>query len=436
MSLTILFNKFSEKKKRIISRCVWDIFSRKAISDVPIRDALKEHGIFHNILTVGNNIVVLSHECLSNLSKIVDLIYSENKLCSQITRGDIHRKLINTYKKWILEERGVDSEAFVDEIVSGIFSTVSTFNYLIPMDGIELKDIDKIIIGKFYIQRPDRQLFQQLKIDEQIGTKSSYNMFNAPYWIIGAVNGSPDASRAKFERGVKIIVGMIAIYGCILYKTAFTESKVRTIDPPAHVSSTVHMLRWTDQYNNPSLSADYRFKQPLPFYLKDVEYFKKECFYDLMSACLEDKQLTQLQSAVYKSLYWMSDAYTEDNNVMCFVKLWTCIECFFSFDKNFKDMTKNLSAGMASILTFAGYGIVKTDNYTEFKKKITKLYGYRSKALHTAKFDHITSEHINELAQLVSWLILSMLALVDRGYTSLGEVREQVIRLDNIMCRR
>jgi hypothetical protein len=425
---------FTEEEKCVIGACAQVIFSKSAISDVPVQYVLKEHGLFKNIITVGNELISLSDDCLECLHIIVKLLYNKQDVCTLITENEVRKIVIIVYKRFFSDHNGDCGNKFIAEVVDELFLLVSEFNYLVAMDGIELKDIEKLNFGKFCIQRPNKQLFDELKVDGALGTKSSYDMFGAAYWIIGTVKGSPEKSYTIFEQRVKIIIGILATYGCVLYKTSFSDSEIRAINPLARIPSTVNVLSWTNRQGSPSIYADYGVKSILQFNSDDIKYFKKECFYDYISIFINSSELSKLQISIFNSLYWMSDAYSEMNNVMSFVKLWTCVECFFSFDKkDRRGITEKIRSGLAVILAFSGYSIISAEEYEKFKNNVSKLYDKRCTALHGAEFDHVTIDDTNELAHFVAWLILSMVALSNRGYSSLNEVRDQVVRLDGIM---
>jgi hypothetical protein len=119
---------------------------------------------------------------------------------------------------------------------------------------------------------------------------------------------------------------------------------------------------------------------------------------------------------------------------MQFVKLWTCAECFFAIDN--EQITELNATGIATILAFAGFRIIETEAYPEFKRRVKRLYGLRSKAIHRAEFGHVERVDLDELSHWVAWVVISMIALAERGYQTLRQVHEQTQRLDQLSLGR
>jgi hypothetical protein len=64
---------------------------------------------------------------------------------------------------------------------------------------------------------------------------------------------------------------------------------------------------------------------------------------------------------------------------MQFVKLWSCIECFFAITD--EKITEANAKGIAAILVFGGYQVIAVDKYADTKRRVKQLYKLRSTAL-------------------------------------------------------
>ncbi|MCP5984248.1 hypothetical protein NL349_26725, partial [Klebsiella pneumoniae] len=96
-----------------------------------------------------------------------------------------------------------------------------------------------------------------------------------------------------------------------------------------------------------------------------------------------------------------------------------CIEAFFSGDQ--KDITRSVSVGLASVLVFGGYQFAPVEDYPVLKKRIAKLYGLRSKAVHRASRTHITENDVAELSHRVAQLLANAISFSERGYKTTEE---------------
>jgi len=75
---------------------------------------------------------------------------------------------------------------------------------------------------------------------------------------------------------------------------------------------------------------------------------------------------------------------------------------------------------------------VTTSEYSSLKKKIANLYSLRSRAVHRGSHQHTTELDVAQFSQWVAWMIISMVTLVEQGYTTLNEVKMQTDRLDGL----
>jgi hypothetical protein len=164
-----------------------------------------------------------------------------------------------------------------------------------------------------------------------------------------------------------------------------------------------------------------------------VTYLRKDCFLDQLIALLDQEQRTEIQDAIVRSLYWFGDAHGDKNPTMRFIKLWSCVECFFAIDQI--DITEANARGIATILTFAGYRILDPKDYSKFKRRLKLLYDLRSRAIHRAEFGLVENSDLEEFSEWIAWLVISMAGLAERGYKTLSAVSEQAVRLDAIGAR-
>ena len=168
----------------------------------------------------------------------------------------------------------------------------------------------------------------------------------------------------------------------------------------------------------------------LPLSSESVAHLTKVCFLKQLASLPDLQDRSEIQNAIIRSIYWFADAYGDRNPTMQFVKLWSCAECFFAIDK--EGVTDLNAKGFAAILTFAGFRIIDVKDYPDFKRRIKNLYGSRSEAIHRASFGHIQTSDLDDLSHWIAWIIISMVALSQRGYRTLRQVQEQTSRLDRL----
>lgn len=225
-----------------------------------------------------------------------------------------------------------------------------------------------------------------------------------------------------------IAVGILGVCGAVLYRGAIWRSRVRAVISPHEHRKAISLLRWESGGDGPSITRRLGREQDLPLNAESVAYVTNEYFLRQMASLPDRKDRTEVQDAIIHALYWFADAYGDRNPTMQFVKLWSCAECFFAIEK--EEVTELNAKGIAAILAFAGFRVVEVKEYPDFKSRVKHLYELRSKAVHRAEFGHIEVSDLEDLSRWVAWIIISMMALSERGYRTLPQVKEQISRLD------
>lgn len=304
------------------------------------------------------------------------------------------------------------------------------YEFLVKIEGVELNDIDILSLGSVRVQRNDPALFNRISFVGNLDSETIYSEFKDSLWLIGSAKGSLDVAFERFDYRANLTVGILGLCGAVLYKGAIWRSRVRVVTSPLEHRKAVSTLAWESGGGNPSVFRKWGAEQDLNLNAESVAYLIETCFLERLSNLPDIEKRSELEDAILRAIYWFAEAYRDRNPIMQFVKLWTCAECFFAIDK--EKITELNAKGIATILVFAGFRIVETENYSEFKRKVKRLYGLRSKAIHRAEFSHVDRKDLDELSHWVAWVVISMVSLAERGYKTLHQVYEQTQRLDSI----
>jgi hypothetical protein len=310
-----------------------------------------------------------------------------------------------------------------------LLKQVKHYEFLVQIEGIDLKDRDTLHLGSVRIQRSDPALFEKVKFEGPLNRENIYSQFKDSLWLIGSVQGSPDVASEQFEYRSVLTVGILAICGAILYQGALWRSRIRAITSPLEHRSAVSSLRWEVGGENPSLTRKWGAVQDMPFTSESVIYLTDVCLLEQLAGLPDKQDRSELENAIVRSIYWFAEAHRDRNPLMQFIKLWTCAECFFAIGENITELN---AKGITAVLAFAGFKIVDPKNYPEFKRRVKKLYGLRSKAVHRAKISHVEKADLDDLSHWLAWVVISMVALANQGYKTLRQVHEQTSRLDRL----
>jgi hypothetical protein len=413
------------KQKRIIEQDVNTLFSNRAL---PVRPTLDEW-MDHPTIRTEQGDRPLSTVGLAALRRVTSLISEIPEVRDACSPKEIAEDVFERYSNWVLDSRRPNGQEFIDDVLRALLAKVKVHELLVAMEGIDLVDQEAIDLGSMKICRADRRLLEGVQLGGALSLDWVHGLFKDKLWLTGTSKGSPTVALRRFEHRAALTVGLLAVCGALLYKGAIWRSHVRLASSPSS-QATWSILSWEQGGADPQLINSGESKQDLPVNAESVAYLRRVCFLDQIIALFELEQRTEIQDAIVRSLYWFGDAHGDRNPIMRFIKLWTCVECFFAIDET--EITEANARGISALLTFAGYGIVEPKDYLKFKRRLKSLYGLRSRAIHRAEFDLVENADLEEFSHWVAWMIVSMVALAERGYRTLAAVKDQALRLDAI----
>ena len=424
------YEQLSKKSKRILENQLVTLFSSRALLKITsISELLKLKPFPPEIKYQGNSLFLSSHG-IDGLTKIRDLIKHETSICNDILPDEISGFILENLEFWLSKNLQPNGEEFMVEFIRLAYKKVQNFKFLVPITGMDLKNLNELSFGAISIQRPDIEFFQKFQFGELLNEKLIYEQLSDSLWLTGCANGSPYKARESFQHKTILAVGILGIYGSILYKGQIWQTRVNATISSFDNRKTATSISWVGTGENLSYSRSWGPEQDLPFTAESLAYLKETCFLEQMGALIDNPQPSELDISILRSIYWFSEAYKDRNPIMQFTKLWVCAESFFSGDRE-KIVSSNVK-GITAILLFAGFNVITPEQSRKTKKRIEDLYDLRSRALHQATFHEISNKDLCELSHWIAWVIISMVALSQKGYKTNRQVMEQVERLNHL----
>ena len=425
--------RMTPKEKRTIEADLKALFSVKAFLKLETINKWKAVGLFHPSVRTETSTHPLSDSGIAALRRITRIIQGMTEL-KECSRKEIAQQIHEGYETWIKQSLQPDADEFVAECRDKLLLTVKERSHLISLAGLELDDVDQIELGRVTICKPDMERLRDVQFGGAITREWIESQFTKDLWLIGRSHGSPEAAFKQFEHQATLAIGILAVCGSLLYEGAIWQSYLRAGLSPFNQVTPMSIFRWEENGENPTLTRSWGDAKKLPLKTELIEYLRKECFLDQMSSLMESTPKSEVEESIERALYWFADAHGDRNTTMRFVKLWSCAECFFAINE--EEITEANARGIASVLTAAGYGVSKAEEYRKLKSRLKELYDLRSRAVHRAEFDGVELRDLQDLSRWMAWVIVSMTALSQRGYRTLVAVREQVIRLDSVLLPR
>lgn len=429
-----LASDLENKEKRSIQRDIDLIFSVKGIVVPKTIEEHKALGIFPPSIKLKDGELYLSERGIEALKRICGFIYKTESYNELLNYDDVYDCVTSEIGSWIARKLVPEGDEFtlpLDEALSG---KIDDYNFVCRIDGIELKGIESVAIGSKCIRKFDLNILNCAGgINDSISDLIE-NEYVGTLVIEGVERGSFSVAQSKFYSNSDLALSVLRLYSCSHYTGAIKRKNIRLINNCANAYGQASSFGWGTHNNSISFTRYFKSDQELIVDSKILSHLGNDCFFQEISILIDKRERTELESAILKSLYWLGEAQKDRSNASSWVKLWSCIECFFSLQDD--EITETNAKGLASVILYGGYVHDKYHNYEELKTKIKKFYGFRSKIVHRAEYSHIDDELVIEFSYLVSWVIITMALLVHKGYKELKKVIEKAEIIDNGLEKR
>ena len=298
--------------------------------------------------------------------------------------------------------------------------------FVCKIDGISFDNIDNIVAGSREIRKYEDDLIEDLS-DVQDNISDAINKeYSGNLVILGREKGSSAVAQEKFFHNAELLLSIFRLFSCAFYNRAIHNINIRLINNCSHAFGPASCFGWPHSTKSVSFTRYFKSEQDFKINKDLLEHLIAECFFKKLHTLIDKQNRTEVEDAVIKSLYWIGEAQKDPSPAASWLKLWSCLECFFTLGDD--EITEKNARGISSILLYGGYLHDKYDDYDKVKRKIKNFYKLRSKIVHRAEFTHIDLILLEELSYISAWIIVSMVSLADRGYTTLSQVQEQIER--------
>lgn len=384
----------------------------------------------------GNLTAYLTDSGYEHFRTVVDVMDRADFFDGMAEFADIWHAWHRVVEKWL--SNGLEPER-ADDVVQAIADLVAQevddHTFVVPLFGIGLDGVDSFAVGAMTILCMSVDVLDSSGVEHNHADVPRFLKLNKGYlWLKGTTRGTPNVARQRFSEQATLTVGMLAITAASMYERGASGFRIGIVMTSEEAIGRSVWFSWRER--DRSLTTHYASPKGQPFPVNKALGDESDIvrMINRAVAILQANHRTELEEAIARAVYWYSDAHRDPVLVMKLVKYWSCVEAFFSFENEV--ITCAVSAGLASILAFGGFRFVPPSEYSTIKKQIVDLYGLRSRAVHRGSHQHTTERDVAQFSQWVAWMIISMVALVEQGYTTLKEVKVQTDRLDGLEERK
>jgi hypothetical protein len=421
-----------KKQLRIIRYALKHLFSDKAffVFDEP-KDYFKIDNLLLRELRLGDGrAMFLSGVGLQHLDSIVVAFDQSDLFGSQADYSDVAHAVRTVFAQLMADRRvPPDVGEFVEMVRNSVESQIDTHTFAVPIYGINLEGSDSLTLGSFAVTLSPVDYIQQRGINHSGNDLTdAVQVMGACCWLIGSARGTANVGLEKFRTQAELVVGALALFAASMYERGASGFRIGVVMSPEQANGRNVWMSWTERKLQLGVSVKFVSTQDFLINSATLQRLREDNGFDRLFTILELAEKTPLEVAITRAVYWFADAHRDSAPAMRLVKYWSCIETFFSTDK--EDITHSVSSGLATVLTMGGYAFVEQAEYAALRRRITRLYGLRSRAVHRGSFDHVSKTDVAVLGQWVSWMLINMVSFVERGYTNPKEIKAVSDQLD------
>ena len=430
--MTDASSPFSSKQARIIKRALAQLAGAKSFKPIRSLDDFGDVPFGRELQLTDHRMVLLSDRAMEQVEMIVATTVEVDPFEGLADYADIWSASWKTLEELVSNGQMAESaEEWLNHISGRIKPQIQSRIVIVPFVGVELKGIDDLTLGSFKLLRPSTGHLETMGVDHEWANVSKVieGYRDRELWLQGCVRGTPRVVESRFRTLADLIAGLLAVAVGVLSKSGATRVFVSPNMSGHDSHGDATWFSWDAETAN--FTTHGSGLRGVPFEIDSglrEQLYQASTFATAMKI-FEAETRTPLEEAIARGFHWFADAHRDPTPVMQFVKYWSCIETFFSNDRD--EITKSVSIGIAAVLVFGGYEFVPQSDYANVKRRAANLYALRSQAVHRASRTHVNERDVADLSRYAAQLLINMLSFVERGYQSPGEIKQHCMRLND-----
>jgi hypothetical protein len=406
----------TKKMIRKIDRAQNQLFGPNGFFVPKLPDAFKAEDAFgRQVILASGHTVHLTDAGISSLDEIAKTLDESDTFNGDAAYGDIWSACTDVFRDLLSKShRPDDGNEFVALIKTIVAGAICERTFVAPLHGIELIDIDSVILGSLRVVKPTLDFIQQSKVSYSGDDAARFvEQTKHALWLVGTTRGTDRVALKRFREKANLATGVVSIVAASLYERGAHAFRIGVALTPEESYGRGKYLSWNEPDKKLVVTLKFSRAQLLRLDSKIKEHLESSVVGKRAFSILESQSRSDIEEAVVRAIQWYSDAHRDEVPVMRLLKYWSCVEAFFS-DTDRK-ISASVSIGLAAILTHGHVQAFPRADYHSVRRRIGKLYDQRSKATHRAIYDHVTFSEVAELSQWVSWLILTAIIFIEQG---------------------
>lgn len=434
--MTDASSPYSRKQERVIERALTQLTGAKSYKPIRSIEDFGQAPFGRELKLTNHRMVLLTDHGMEQVERIVNTTVEADPYAGLADYADVWSASWKTLEELVSNGQMAETaQEWLGLISARIKPQIRTRLIVVPFVGVEFKDIDELVLGSFKLLRPSIRHLDAMGVDHAWADvpKIIAGYRDRELWLHGSARGTLRVAERRFRTLSDLVAGLLAVAAAVLLKSGATRIFIspNMTGHDSHGDAT--WFSWEEP--NANFTIHRSGIRGVPF---EIDSDLREQLYQASTIAtairiFETEKRTPLEETIARGFHWFADAHRDPTPVMQFVKYWSCIETFFSIDE--EEITKSVSIGVAAVLVFGGYAFAPRDEYPNVKKRVTSLYGLRSRAVHRASRSHITESDVAELSRYAAQLLINAVSFVERGYQRPDEIKRHSMRLDEQIDR-
>ncbi|MDE2419697.1 MAG: hypothetical protein KGO49_00750 [Gammaproteobacteria bacterium] len=378
-------------------------------------------------ITMNGSQCYLTERARASFRDLFEIIINSIEF-QNVTNNDVFRELRRIYVEFLSKNTKPTIEEIIEKLHVTLNSLKKNLNLLIPTEGITIEQGCKFQIGEITLEERKEDFFEKFNLVDGVFKDLILKRYESHnYWSKITIYGSEKYAEEYVTSYTQHHLSIFLIYITACSSKYFTCSRIRLLLNNMDGYKTLTQLSWEE-----GVPSSLSYKSSLgTFSIVNIDEimmigFKKTSFHISLPKMVDKKNKNEIESAICRCLYWFGEAYKEPVLGMKFLKLWSCIECFFSIDH--EEVTTANAVGIATVLKTIDrifpHTSPKNIKYSDYKKTAKKFYKLRSEITHSAMYDHIQVSDVEELSVWVISVVYIMIYFVEEKLYELSEVKK------------
>lgn len=413
------------------------LFDKKTLHQPKTLEELRDIGLSLPSIKFNGSNVWISKLGKKALTSLTDLFVNHHKYSEYLYFEDAFSSIKRLYQTYLSNNNVPSSDDFFGEIITDLESLIDERTFVGEVEGIIFEDLDYLELGEATLEQFDESVLKYRhdvdEFDNLFGKKTIENLKDKIVFV-ASEKGSLAVAVDKYKQRAKINLSLLKVLICAHVKGGFTNTHINLKSSKSFQYQDSYLIGWSSE-GHLYTSGTANPRRDFPLTTERLKQFDDEGLFQKLSYIANKNGKNELEQAVEKSLYWFSEAQSDGCQASSFLKLWSCLECFFSITSD--EITERNARGVASLFMYGDINmqladITELQNYASLKSTIKKYYQLRSAVAHRAEYKKI-DEHVTVLlSYIVCSIILSITCLASRGHVSLDRIATECERLDKI----